>query len=318
MKGRLLALLLSLVVSGAAGLYAKNTAASPTAASAQNAAATVSSESQAGCSSGSAQMTVSSCPSSSAAGTATAAKAVSGSCQSGCTSPSSRYCTQGACGNSGSSCKPAQNGCTASSCASGAASYSCPQNNSCSRSGCGYNSINRYINDILSRFSGKAGNQASSGSKTTSSSKSSSNSSSGASASSGSTATGTYAEYQNQVVQLVNQERTSRGLNALSIDSALTKTATLKSQDMADLGYFDHTSPTYGSPFDMMKQFGISYRVAGENIAMGQTSPKQVMTGWMNSEGHRENILKSSYTKIGVGIAKNSSGRYYWTQQFIG
>lgn len=288
MKGRLLALLLSLVVSGAAGLCVKDTAASTPAASAPNAAVTVSSESQAGCSSGSAHVT-SSRPS--ASGTAAASKAASGSCQSGR---------------------------TASSRASGAASYSCPQNGSCSRSGCGHNSINSYLNDILSRFPAETGQQASSGSKTASSSKSSGGSSSGVPASSGSTATGTYAEYQNQVVQLVNQERTSRGLKALSIDSALTKTATLKSQDMAKLGYFDHTSPTYGSPFDMMKQFGIRYRAAGENIAMGQTSPKQVMTDWMNSKGHRENILKSSYTKIGVGIAKNSSGRYYWTQQFIG
>lgn len=131
-------------------------------------------------------------------------------------------------------------------------------------------------------------------------------------------ASGSYASFQNQVVQLVNQERTSRGLKALAVDSALTNTATLKSQDMAKLGYFDHTSPTYGSPFDMMRQFGISYRTAGENIAWGQTSPSQVMQGWMNSEGHRANILNSSFTKIGVGIAKNASGRYYWTQQFIG
>jgi uncharacterized YkwD family protein len=120
------------------------------------------------------------------------------------------------------------------------------------------------------------------------------------------------------VVQLVNQERTSRGLSALSVDTAVTKSATLKSQDMAKLGYFSHTSPTYGSPFDMMKQLGISYRAAGENIAMGQTTPQQVMNAWMNSEGHRANILNSSFTKIGVGIAQNSNGQYYWTQQFIG
>ena len=120
------------------------------------------------------------------------------------------------------------------------------------------------------------------------------------------------------MLTLVNQQRAANGLKALSMDSALTKTATLKSQDMAKLGYFDHTSPTYGSPFDMMKQFGITYRAAGENIAMGQTSPQQVMQDWMNSPGHRANILNSSFTKLGVGIAQNSSGQYYWTQQFIG
>jgi uncharacterized YkwD family protein len=127
-----------------------------------------------------------------------------------------------------------------------------------------------------------------------------------------------YSAFQNEVVRLVNQERAKNGLGALSVDSALTKTATLKSQDMAENGYFSHTSPTYGSPFDMMKQFGITYRTAGENIAMGQTTPAQVMEGWMNSPGHRANILQSSYTKIGVGVAQNSAGRYYWTQQFIG
>lgn len=96
------------------------------------------------------------------------------------------------------------------------------------------------------------------------------------------------------------------------------KTATLKSQDMAKNNYFSHTSPTYGSPFDLMKKYGISFHAAGENIAMGQTSPSQVMNAWMNSAGHRENILKASYTKIGVGVAQNSSGTYYWTQHFIG
>jgi uncharacterized YkwD family protein len=113
-------------------------------------------------------------------------------------------------------------------------------------------------------------------------------------------------------------ERAKNGLAALSIDASITKTATLKSQDMAKNNYFSHTSPTYGSPFDLMKQYGVSYRFAGENIAMGQASPAQVMNDWMNSQGHRENILKSSYTKIGVGVAQNANGTYYWTQHFIG
>lgn len=127
-----------------------------------------------------------------------------------------------------------------------------------------------------------------------------------------------YAAFQNEVVTLVNQQRAAHGLSALSINTQLTKTATLKSEDMAKLNYFDHTSPTYGSPFEMMQQFGISYRTAGENIAMGQTSPEQVMNGWMNSEGHRKNILNASFTQIGVGVAKNANGQYIWTQQFIG
>ena len=78
--------------------------------------------------------------------------------------------------------------------------------------------------------------------------------------------------------------------------------------------YFDHTSPTYGSPFDMMKSFGISYNAAGENIAMGQTTPEQVVTSWMNSEGHRANILNGEFTHIGVGYVADGN---VWTQQFI-
>ncbi len=129
---------------------------------------------------------------------------------------------------------------------------------------------------------------------------------------------GNFASYQKQVLDLVNAERTKRGLNALTLDTKLSNVATLKSQDMINKNYFDHNSPTYGSPFDMMKQFGISYRSAGENIAYGQRSPQEVMNAWMNSEGHRKNILNSSFTKLGVGVAKTSNGTLYWTQMFVG
>ena len=127
-----------------------------------------------------------------------------------------------------------------------------------------------------------------------------------------------FAEFRVQVIALVNQERTSRGLSALTENTKLTNTANLKSQDMINNHYFDHTSPTYGSPFDMMKQFGITYRAAGENIAYGQRTPEEVMNGWMNSSGHRANILHTSFTQIGVGIAKAANGQSYWTQMFIG
>ena len=86
---------------------------------------------------------------------------------------------------------------------------------------------------------------------------------------------------------------------------------------MKDKGYFSHTSPTYGSPFDMMKNFGISYSYAGENIAKGQRSPQQVMNGWMNSSGHRANILSANFTEIGVGYTVDQNGTTYWTQMFI-
>ena len=83
---------------------------------------------------------------------------------------------------------------------------------------------------------------------------------------------------------------------------------------MKDNNYFSHTSPTYGSPFQMMKSFGISYKTAGENIAKGYKTPGAVVNGWMNSSGHRANILNSSFTRIGVGYVSNG---HYWTQMFI-
>lgn len=126
-----------------------------------------------------------------------------------------------------------------------------------------------------------------------------------------------FASYQQQVLELVNKERSKNGLSPLTLDYSLSNVATKKSQDMINKNYFDHTSPTYGSPFDMMNKFGISYRTAGENIAMGQTTPQQVMNSWMNSEGHRKNILNPNFTELGVGIASNGSS-LYWTQMFIG
>jgi len=127
---------------------------------------------------------------------------------------------------------------------------------------------------------------------------------------------GNYREFQKSVIALVNKERAAVGLSALKENTELDNVATLKSEDMAKLGYFSHTSPTYGSPFEMLKQFGISYTAAGENIAYGQSTPAEVMTGWMNSEGHRANILNSNFTQIGVGIAKKANGQYVWTQTF--
>ena len=121
--------------------------------------------------------------------------------------------------------------------------------------------------------------------------------------------------YEREVVRLVNVERSKAGLSPLEYDWELSRVARYKSQDMSDLGYFSHTSPTYGSPFQMMKSFGISYRSAGENIARGYTTPASVVEGWMNSQGHRANILNSSFTEIGVGYVANGN---YWTQMFIG
>ena len=121
--------------------------------------------------------------------------------------------------------------------------------------------------------------------------------------------------YEERVIELVNQERANYGLSALKANWELSRVARYKSQDMHDRKYFSHTSPTYGSPFDMMKSFGISYKSAGENIAMGYKTPEEVVNGWMNSSGHRANILNFSFTHIGVGYVKDGN---YWTQMFIG
>ncbi|PDY25498.1 serine protease [Bacillus cereus] len=121
-------------------------------------------------------------------------------------------------------------------------------------------------------------------------------------------------EFEQRVVELTNAERTKQGLPALQIDTELSKVARIKSEDMQKNNYFDHNSPTYGSPFDMMKKFGISYKSAGENIAQGQRTPEEVVQAWMNSAGHRANILNSGFTHIGVGYVESGN---YWTQQFI-
>lgn len=121
-------------------------------------------------------------------------------------------------------------------------------------------------------------------------------------------------QYENEVIRLVNEIRVKNGLNKLTGDWELSRVARIKSQDMRDNNYFSHTSPVYGSPFQMIKDFGISYRAAAENIAKGQKTPEAVVNAWMNSSGHRANILNGVYTKIGVGYV--ADGRY-WTQMFI-
>ncbi len=123
--------------------------------------------------------------------------------------------------------------------------------------------------------------------------------------------------YEKQVVDLVNAERAKAGVAPLTLDSSISNVARTKSQDMATNNYFAHQSPTYGSAGNMLTKFGIKYTAWGENIASGQKTPQQVVTAWMNSEGHRANILSSTYTKIGVGYATNSKGVPYWTQMFV-
>ncbi|RDW15730.1 transporter [Oceanobacillus arenosus] len=126
----------------------------------------------------------------------------------------------------------------------------------------------------------------------------------------------TNSEYnvEQEVIRLVNTERANAGLPALKYDWELARVAKHKSQDMKTKGYFSHTSPTYGSPFTMMQNYGIHYKSAGENIAQGQRTAKEVVNAWMNSSGHRANILNKNYTHIGIGYLENGN---YWTQMFI-
>jgi uncharacterized YkwD family protein len=128
-------------------------------------------------------------------------------------------------------------------------------------------------------------------------------------------ATGNVSAYVQQVIDLTNAQRSKNGLPALKHDTQLSGVAQKKSLDMAQNNYFSHTSPTYGSPFDMMRDFGVTYRSAGENIAQGQRTPQEVVNAWMNSAGHRQNILSTNFTHIGVGYEKSGN---HWTQMFIG
>ncbi|MGM9551819.1 MAG: S-layer homology domain-containing protein [Clostridia bacterium] len=121
--------------------------------------------------------------------------------------------------------------------------------------------------------------------------------------------------FRKAVVTLVNEIRNDYGLNQLSENPDLAKVAQMKAEDMQNNDYFDHQSPTYGSPFDMMDEFGISYISAGENIAKGQSTPQEVVDSWMNSMGHRENILDPSYDQIGIGYSADED---IWVQMFIG
>ena len=132
----------------------------------------------------------------------------------------------------------------------------------------------------------------------------------------GTTTTGMNSDEQ-EVFDLINKQRTANGLSALKPDSELQRVARIKAQDMVDNNYFSHTSPTYGSPFDMMKSFKISYKTAGENIA-GNSSNSGAVTAWMNSPGHKANILNSSFNYTGIGVVKGSKYGKIFVQMFIG
>lgn len=120
-----------------------------------------------------------------------------------------------------------------------------------------------------------------------------------------------------EVFNLINEQRTKNGLSALKIDSEVQNVARIKAKDMVNNNYFSHISPTYGSPFDMLNSFKVSYKTAGENIA-GNSSNSAAVTAWMNSSGHKANILNSSFNYTGVGVVNGSKYGKIYVQMFIG
>ena len=122
---------------------------------------------------------------------------------------------------------------------------------------------------------------------------------------------------EQEVFNLINNQRTQNGLSALKIDSEVQKVARIKAQDMVNNNYFSHTSPTYGSPFDMLKSYKVSYNTAGENIA-GNSSNSGAVNAWMNSSGHRANILNKSFNYTGIGVVNSPKYGKVYVQMFIG
>lgn len=128
---------------------------------------------------------------------------------------------------------------------------------------------------------------------------------------------GTSSADTSSMISLVNQSRSQSGLNALNSNGDLARLANMKAADIVSKNYFSHTSPTYGSPFDMMKSNGVSYLYAGENLAINQ-DVQSAETDLMNSPEHKANILNHNFTDIGVGVAQKSDGSKVYVQMFIG
>jgi len=144
----------------------------------------------------------------------------------------------------------------------------------------------------------------------------SSSGSSSSSSSSGSSNTSTMTSDEKEVFDLINKQRTANGLPSLKVDSEVQRVAKIKAQDMVNSGYFSHNSPTYGSPFEMLQSFKVSYKTAGENIA-GNSSNSGAVNAWMNSSGHKANILNSNFNYTGIGVLSSSKYGKIYVQMFI-
>nr|WP_106783667.1 S-layer homology domain-containing protein [Lysinibacillus timonensis] len=125
-----------------------------------------------------------------------------------------------------------------------------------------------------------------------------------------------FSYWSSEVVRLVNEERKKANLPLLMEDPQLTQIAIVKANDFIDRHYFEHESPYYGHPWDLAGLFDYDFISLGENIAKNYYSPKEVVKAWLNSPGHRENILRPEFTNIGVGVKKELNGNYYWVQMF--
>ncbi|WP_342528423.1 CAP domain-containing protein [Chryseomicrobium sp. FSL W7-1435] len=123
--------------------------------------------------------------------------------------------------------------------------------------------------------------------------------------------------YEQSLLDKVNEARAEVGVDALLYDPHVAKVAQLKAQDLLTSNYFDHVSPTYGGPSEMLTEFGVEWMASGENIAAGQLTVEEVHEGWMNSPGHYENIVNPMFTHIGFGFTEGG-GDYgtYWVQMF--
>jgi len=146
---------------------------------------------------------------------------------------------------------------------------------------------------------------------------SSSNSTGSSSNSNGSSNTSTMTSDEKEVFDLINKQRTANGLSALKVDAEVQRVAKIKAQDMVDRGYFSHNSPTYGTPFEMLQSFKVSYKTAGENIA-GNSSNSGAVNAWMNSSGHKANILNGNFTHTGIGVVNSYKYGKIYVQMFIG
>lgn len=119
-----------------------------------------------------------------------------------------------------------------------------------------------------------------------------------------------------QVVNLVNIERAKEGLAPLAVDKNVQAAAQVRAVEIKTS--FSHTRPSGSNFSTALKEQGVSYRRSGENIAWGQRTPEEVVKAWMNSAGHRANIMNKNFTKIGVGYYQDAKGVNYWSQLFIG